>query len=81
MRPLGVILAACLVLAGLQALIVALAIAAVALLAFGVVFRPLQTIAVLATLVGWSLLLANPVILVAVLALGLALGWHRDQPP
>lgn len=81
MRPLGIILLACLVLAGLQALIAALAVAAVALLAFGVVFRPRQTLVVLSTLAVWSLLLANPVVFVTVLALGFALGWHRDQPP
>lgn len=81
MRPLAIILVACLVLAGLQALIAALAVAAVALLAFGAVFRPRQTLAVLATLAVWSLLLANPAIFVVVLALGLALGRHRDQPP
>jgi hypothetical protein len=67
--------------AGLQALIAALAMAAVALLAAGAVFRPLQTITVLATLGAWALLLANPVAFIIILALGLALGWHRDQPP
>lgn len=81
MHPLGIILVACLVLAGLQALIAALAVAAVALLAFGVVFRPRQTLVVLSTLAVWSLLLASPVIFVAVLALGIALGWHRGHPP
>lgn len=81
MRPLGIILVACLILAGLQALIVALAVAAVALLAFGVVFRPAQTLTMLATLSVWALMIAKPVVFVAVLTLGLLCGAHRDPPP
>jgi hypothetical protein len=76
-----IILAACLVLAVLKALITALALAAVALLAFGVVFRPRQALAVLATLAVWALLLANPVVFFVVLTLGFVFGAHRNPLP
>lgn len=81
MRMLGFILLACLIITGLQALVTVLVVAAVALLAFNLAYRPRQTLAVLATLAMWSLMLSSPVVIVAVLVLGLALGWHRDQPP
>ena len=80
MRPLGIILLACVAVTGLHALIAALAMVAVALLAAGAVFRPLQTITVMATLAAWSMLLSNPVAFIIILGLGLALGWHRSPP-
>lgn len=81
MRVLGLILLACLVITGLQALVTVLAVAAVALLAFGIVFRPRQTIAVIGTLACWSVVLAFPGVALGVLALGVVIGWWQGRPP
>lgn len=80
MRPLGLILAACLVLAGLQLLIVALAVASAAVLAVGLVFRPRQTLLALGGVVGWTVLVIHPGPVLALLALGALGQWCRDQP-
>lgn len=81
MRTLGIMLVACLVLAGLQMLIVALAVATAAVLAFGLIFRPRRTLVALGGLVGWTVLLLHPGAVLALLALGALGQWCRDQPP
>ena len=80
MRLLGIILVACLVLAGLQALVTVLAVAAIAMLAYGMAFQPRQTIAVIGTLACWSLVLAFPGVALGLLTLGVVIQWCRDQP-
>ena len=80
MRVLGFILLACLVITGLQALVTVLAVAAVALLAFGIVFRPRHTLAVIGTLACWSMLLMHPGAVLGLLALVAVVNWWRDQP-
>lgn len=81
MRTLGIMLVACLVLAGLQLLITALAIAAAAVLSFGLVFRPRQTLLALGGAIGWAVLLTHPGAVLTLLALGALGQWSRDQPP
>lgn len=81
MRVLGFILLACLVITGLRALVTVLAVAAVALLAFGIAFHPGQTVAVISTLACWSLVLVFPGAALGVLALGIFLQWWQGRPP
>lgn len=81
MRVLGFILLACLVITGLQALVTVLAVAAVAAVAFGIVFQPRQTIAVIGTLACWSLLLVFPGVALGLLLVAAVIWWWQDQPP
>ncbi len=81
MRVLGLILLACLVITGLQALVTVLAVAAVAAVAFGKVLQPRQTIAVIGTLACWSLLLVFPGVALGLLLVAAVIWWWQDQPP
>jgi hypothetical protein len=80
MRVLGFIVVGCLVISGLQALVTALALVSVALLAFGIVFRPQTTLAALGLLACWSVVLAYPGVALGLLVLAFV-RWWRDQPP
>lgn len=81
MRLLGFILLACLVITGLRALVTVLAVAAIALLAYGIAFQPSKTIAVISTLACWSVVIAFPGVALGLLALGVGIQWWQGRPP
>lgn len=81
MRVFGFILLACLILTGLQVLVTVLVVATVALLCFGLVFQPRQTLTVLGALAGWALLVSHPWLVLSLLAVAALVRWWRDQPP
>ncbi|WP_144039898.1 hypothetical protein [Novosphingobium sp. TH158] len=58
-----------------------MAVAAIALLAYGIAFQPSKTIAVIGTLACWSLVLAFPGVALGVLALGVVIQWWQGRPP
>lgn len=80
MRVLGFILLGCLVITGLQTLITALVLVFVTLLAFGIVFRPRQTVLALGASAFWAALVVYPGPVLALLAVGAIGHWWRDQP-
>lgn len=81
MRLLGIILVACLVLAGLQALVTVLAVAFGLAFVSGILLRPRETFIIIGYAGCWALVLAQPWLIVALLLVPVAVRWWRDQPP
>lgn len=80
MRLLGIIFVASIAVAAMQALVTVLAVASIAMLIYGAVFKPRQTLAVIGTLACWSVLLMHPGTVLGLFALVAVVNWWRDQP-
>jgi len=81
MRLVAFILVACLVVAGLQALVSVLVVATIALLVFGIVFQPRQTLVVVGGLALWGGIGAFPAVGLGMLGVTGLAQLRRDQPP
>jgi len=81
MRLVAFILVACLVVAGLQALVSVLVVATIALLVFGIVFQPRQTLVVVGGLALWGIIVAFPAVGLVLLGVTGLAQLRRDQPP
>jgi hypothetical protein len=81
MRVLGFILLACLVITGLQALVMVLVVTLGLAFVLGILLRPRETFIIIGYAGCWALVLAQPWLIVALLLAPVAVRWWRDQPP